>query len=148
MKVLLIGYGCELRGDDAVGQLIARTVAEWHRPDLRCLAVPSLVPELCAEMSQADGVLFVDAGAVSEVGISELRGRRCDALGHTSDPANLLALTEVVYDRKPRAWLVTVPAREFEPGLGLSALAQAGVAAALARIETLLNKLALQLLPV
>jgi Ni,Fe-hydrogenase maturation factor len=60
------------------------------------------------------------------------------ALGHTGDPRALLALTRALYGRCPLAWSITVPARSFAFGAGLSAMAERGLAAALRHIDDLI----------
>ena len=58
---LVIGYGNELRGDDAVGPCVAGRVAGWRRPEVDGLAVHQLRPNW-RRCSRAEMVVFVDAG--------------------------------------------------------------------------------------
>ncbi len=137
---LVIGYGNELRGDDAAGPRTARAVAAWGRPEVAGLAVHQLTPELAAALAEAEVVVFVDA-RVDDDG-REACLRRLEAapgadMGHISDPHWLLAVTEALYSRGPEAWLATIPAANFGLGGWLSATAEAGVAAALRQIDRL-----------
>jgi hydrogenase maturation protease len=137
---LVIGYGSELRGDDAVGRHVARQAAGWRRPDVRALSVHQLTPELAEPLSAADVAVFVDAGAGGGAGLVRLQRLEAApgvAPGHTSDPRWLLALTEALYGRRPEAWLVTVPAYHFALGQGLSTAAQHGASVALWEINRL-----------
>jgi hydrogenase maturation protease len=139
---LVIGYGNELRGDDAVGPQVARRVAGWRRPQVDGLAVHQLTPELAPALRDVDTVVFVDACADGEEG--EVCVRRLEAgpgagVGHTSDPRWLVALTEAAYGRRPEAWLVTIPAADFGMGGPLSATAQAGMVVALRQINRLVS---------
>jgi hydrogenase maturation protease len=139
---LVVGYGSELRGDDAVGRLVARCVNGWGRHDVRALAVHQLTPELAEPLSEAEVVVFVDACA--DDGADLVRLRRLEAApgaapGHTSDPRWLLALTEALYGRRPEAWLVTVPAHNFDLCEGLSSAAKNGAAVALWEIYRLVR---------
>jgi hydrogenase maturation protease len=119
--LLVIGYGNELRGDDGAGPRVARIVAGWSRPDVRAVAVHQLTPELAPLIADAERVIFVDAVVDGEYGWRRLIPSELIAgLGHTSDPAWLLALTAEVFGRNPEAWLVTIPARRLEVGTGLS----------------------------
>ncbi len=45
-RLLIIGYGNTLFGDDGLGQLIAQRVAEWAVPGVLALARHELTPEL------------------------------------------------------------------------------------------------------
>jgi Ni,Fe-hydrogenase maturation factor len=58
-------------------------------------------------------------------------------MGHVGDPRALLALTEIVYDRRPEAWLITVPARDVAFGVGLSAATEQGAEEALRQVRLL-----------
>jgi len=140
--LLVIGYGNELRGDDASGPCVARRVADWGRPEVDGLAVHQLTPELAAALAGAEVVVFVDARV--EDGGREVCLRRLEAgpgtvMGHTSDPRWLLALAEALHGRRPEAWLATIPAADFGLGGRLSATATAGVAVALRQIDRLVH---------
>lgn len=141
--VVLIGYGNELRGDDIIGPLAAETVAAWQMPGVRALQVRQLSPELAETLATVKVAIFVDACASldrEEVETHLIHPVAVDrALGHTSDPRGLLALTEALYGRYPTAWLITVPARSFALGAGLSPVAERGLAAALEEIHDLIQ---------
>jgi hydrogenase maturation protease len=137
-RFLVIGYGNELRGDDAVGPVTARCVAAWSRPEVDGIAVQQLTPELALALSEAEVVVFVDAGADGderEACVRPLEARPRTSFGHTSDPRWLLALTEALYGRRPEGWLATIPAADFGLGGLLTARARAGVAVALCQID-------------
>ena len=137
--ILVIGYGNELRGDDAIGPRVAEAVGTWQLPGVRVLAVPQLTPELSEDIAAARRVVFVDATSepsIHEVQVRPLDARAVDSGGsHCSDPAGLLALAQAVFGQASLAWLIAVPAADFAFGAPLSPLAQRGVEAALARLR-------------
>lgn len=140
IRFLVIGYGNELRGDDAVGPWVARNVANWNQAGVVGLAVHQLTPELAPALSEAETVVFVDAHADEDGG--GVRFHRLDAgpgavIGHISDPCWLLALSESLYGRKPAAWLATIPAAGFHIGTPLSLTARAGAVVVIRRIRCL-----------
>jgi hydrogenase maturation protease len=142
---LVIGYGNDLRGDDAVGPLAATAVAAWDMPDVQGIAVHQLMPELAEALATADLAIFVDACAPvplageAFVSVHPIEPVTVDsAIGHTGDPRALLALTTALYGRCPAAWSITVPARNFAFGAELSPDAERGLAAALQQIADLL----------
>jgi hydrogenase maturation protease len=139
-SVLVLGYGNELRGDDAVGPRIAEAVAGWDKPGVRALAVTQLTPELADALAGVERVIFVDACAEAGVSVRSLHPADGHArLGHVSDPRWLLALAELLHGRAPAAWLVTVPGRDFALGASLTPAAEEGIAAALRQIARLLH---------
>jgi hydrogenase maturation protease len=133
-ETLVVGYGNDLRGDYALGPRVAAAVAARQIRGVRVLAPRQLLPELAADLMAARRVVFVDAS-----GDPELEGVRTARvgpssneapLGHASRPGDLLALAQAVYGRCPQAWLVTVPAKRFEPGAPLSESAEEALAGA------------------
>ncbi len=149
VRTLVIGYGNDLRGDDAAGQVVARTVNDWALPGVRALAVHQLVPELAEPVAAAGRVIFVDAyrATLSNLYEGECRARRrwiepSDAhisLGHVGDPAGLLALAAALYGCDSGAWLITIPALDFSFGSDLSPITAREVAAALQFVRALVE---------
>ena len=137
---LVIGYGNELRGDDAVGQRVATAVAQWALPGVSALAVHQLTPELAAELASAELAIFVDADQTL-VG-DAIRTQPIEPVGaasvsaHSADPRTLLALTHATYGVTPRAWWVGVAAQHFDYASELSPATWRAAAAALRWIRS------------
>jgi hydrogenase maturation protease len=144
---LVLGVGNDLRGDDAAGPLVARTL-EWqleragHRT-WRAMAVHGLTPELVDDLAAVAQVYFVDAAAdpallaprwfVHEPGARH----RQPLLGHALDAAGLLAWCAELHGRAPQAATLALPARSFELGAPLTPPAAAAVTVALAELRRL-----------
>ncbi|MFO0846679.1 MAG: hydrogenase maturation protease [Gemmataceae bacterium] len=137
MRLLVIGYGNELRGDDGVGPRVARAVHAWRMPGVVARATHGLAPELAEELARAESVVFVDARAGAEGGLEvvELVPGPPAGLGHASEPRWLLGLAESLWGHRPRAWLLTVPAERLGVGEGLSEMGARGLADALTEIR-------------
>ncbi len=133
--ILVIGYGNELRGDDAIGLRVAEAVAAWELPGVRALAVHQLTPELSEAIAAARQVIFVDATTEPTVHEVQVRPLDAPAVGpggsHRSDPRGLLALTQALFGQAPPAWLLVVPTADFAYGAPLSPLARRGLEGAL-----------------
>src|SRR5690242_14390472 len=121
VSFVVIGYGNELRGDDAVGPYVARVVRSWMLPDVQVVAVHQLTPELAEVVAGADAAIFVDACVPTET-IHSISIRAIEPLGlpfasaHSGDPQMLLALADALYRHCPQAWWLTIPATQFEFG--------------------------------
>jgi hydrogenase maturation protease len=141
-RLLVIGYGNSLRGDDAAGRLVADTVASWGLPGVAARSTHQLVPELTEELSQTACVVFADATAEEcEVQLWRLgsdAARRF--LNHTCDPNGLLSLARELYGFRPLAWMLTIPGRDFGFGERMSASAQSNATKALALIKSLTQR--------
>jgi len=140
--ILVIGYGNELRGDDGLGPLVAKSVAAADIPGVRVLSVRQLLPEFAADLAQARLVVFVDASdAWSESGV-EVRSLAAetatDWCTHRADPRTLLALTRTIYGQTPEAWWLTASGRNFDFGEGLSGVAEENARQALACLKRLI----------
>jgi len=130
---LVIGYGSDLRGDDAAGRHVVRRVADLGLSGVATLEVHQLTPELATALGSHRRVVFVDAAAgVDEVAAVAVSAAPEPSPGtHHATPAGLLALARSALGAEPgEAVLVTVPAAGFDLGAGLSPLARRGVARA------------------
>jgi len=116
-KVLVIGFGNTLRGDDAVGIHAAELVATRH-PEIECVCVHQLVPELAEQVASCSLVFFIDA----QQGCSRPEARLItpgtetdQPRTHFISPESLLALSRQLYQHTPaKTYVVGIPASEFE----------------------------------
>ncbi|MEM9484282.1 MAG: hydrogenase maturation protease [Cyanobacteria bacterium P01_F01_bin.116] len=143
---LVIGYGNELCGDDAVGPWVAMVVDEWKLPAVKSLAIPQLTPELSTELAKTNYVIFVDACGqktvqtvqIDPVVVYEEQSSSMAFAAHSYDPLALLNLTQRLYHRHPQAWLLQIPIESCDLGGELSSKAHQGCARALRSIEQFL----------
>ena len=141
--ILVIGYGNDLRSDDAVGQKVANAIASEELPHVTSLCVHQLTPELAAFLATSDLAIFIDACYASvceNVRVQAIAPTNSTAIGgHTGDPRSLLALTQALYNQVPNAWWVTIPGTNFELGDRLSPIAERGIQVALEQIYHLIK---------
>ena len=143
-KLLVIGYGNELRGDDGVGPTVAEIVDGWNLNGVQSLVCPLLTPELADPISQARLAVFVDAAVdgTGQVELSRLEPHEsCQIMAHAADPRTMLALARDVFGHTPAAWWLKIPASELEFGRLFSPPAQRGVSVALEKLRTLCKAL-------
>ncbi|TVQ22410.1 MAG: hydrogenase maturation protease [Leptolyngbya sp. DLM2.Bin15] len=141
--MLIIGYGNTLRGDDGAGYYIAEQMADqiashsWT--GVRSLSVHQLLPELAAEMTDVQTVIFVDAAMPSEI-IAQPRLEPLAAkattptLGHHLDMRSLLDLAHRLYGATPTAYRLLIPTQTFDIGITVSPLTQAAIALAMSTL--------------
>lgn len=142
--VLLIGYGNGLRGDDAIGIVIAEAVDAWSLPNVKVIACHQLTPELSEDISAAALVIFADAAATGtpgEVTVTAVEpADPTTSSAHAGDPAKLLGMAQLVFGKCPPAWYVTVAAEDMGFREGLTETARRGVDEAVVRIRELLDQ--------
>jgi hydrogenase maturation protease len=139
-KALVVGYGNPLRGDDAVGQVVAQALAATT--GIEAISCHQLLPELAERLAGVELVVFVDAAVDLPAG--EVRTMRVEAeptttLGHHATPATLLALATQVYGQAPEAFLVSVGAASLEIGETLSGPVASAVPKAIAAVQIVLT---------
>jgi hydrogenase maturation protease len=152
---LLIGYGNCLRRDDGSGTALAKMVCEnAGYDDIRVIETHQLVPELAEQVAAPDvtAVIFMDASVVQgkkevpcmlvEVEMRKLNsGAVTPSFAHYCDPSTLLSYAELLYSRKPPAWLVSIPGVDFTCGEGFSETALHSLAVAQEMVLNLLDRL-------
>lgn len=115
-RVLIVGYGNPLRGDDGFGYRAAeRLRSEIDDPEVEIVALHQLTPELMDPLSRAEIAVFIDAAwpapAVCRAGA---------AFTHHLTPAALVGGARTIYGRAAEATLLTTPGENFEFGESLS----------------------------
>ncbi len=118
-RILVIGYGNELRGDDGAGRKLAEEVEGWGLEEVDTLSVRQLTPDLAAEIAGRPRVVFADATAASE-GNTEVKvmgltiGQTVAARSHHCGPSELLSLAAQLNGRIPDCFLLTIPGECFD----------------------------------
>jgi len=132
MRLVVLGWGNDARGDDALGPLLTRRLVERF-PDLDVIEDYQLQIEHALDLEGFDAALFIDAArhlvepfAFREIGPSATRTPTTHAL---TPEAVLQVYADVLRRAPPPAFLLALRGTSFELGEGLSA----GGAEALAR---------------
>lgn len=154
-RMLVLGFGNTLRGDDAAGPLAVEAVAALNLSGVTVETRHQLTPELAELVAGFNQVVFVDAepapdvddqqpARMREIVPVEAGPARLSVFGHHQDPGTLLGLARCLYGATPRAWLVTIIACSFELGAKPSLPCAQGIARAVDLVEDLAEKLAAQ----
>jgi hydrogenase maturation protease len=140
--IAVVAYGNPLRSDDGVAWRIAERLESAGDPVV-ALTLQQLTPELALVLSQATGVIFVDAAAgpvAGEVSCADVHpAGPVASFTHHLRPASVLALARGLYGATPRAALVTVVGERFDLGEGLSPVVKRAVPRALRVIRRLVR---------
>ncbi len=119
--VLVVGYGNSIRGDDALGQVVAEQIEQQLLPDdhVRVLTLEILTTDLAADLAQVRLAIFLDAAAYGEVGQVECRRLQPDpvsaaSMAHKLSIPALLAFSREFFGRAPLTYLISSPGATFE----------------------------------
>jgi hydrogenase maturation protease len=143
-RVLVIGYGNPLRGDDALGRVIAEHMLGSPRPEgIDVIVTHQLTPELAEPISRADLVIFADAAVGLPPGrmrivpiVSETAATQ--SFAHHCGPERLLAAAQRLYGHRPEAWSISVGGAKWDLGARLSREVEMIVPALMHHIELLI----------
>jgi len=125
-RILVIGYGNPLRGDDGFGVYVAeRLHHEGVGEQVTLITRHLLTPELAEDLSEAEFVLFIAVSSSSPYGAQICRRIRpglsvVQSFASGLSPESLLSCTQAVYDHLPQGLLVEVGSSRFDQGACLS----------------------------
>jgi hydrogenase maturation protease len=142
-QILVIGYGNTLRSDDGIGQIVAREVEGWNLPQVQCIYVHQLTPELAEKIALSETVIFVDASIeTQQVTLTPIQNtENSQNWTHHLTPASLIYLTEFLYQTKPQAYLIHIPIENLNFGEEISNLVEKRKKEVLAIISNIINTL-------
>jgi len=136
-NILIIGYGNSTRQDDGLGVYVAGALGE-QIPNIDVEITQEIGSEICEEISDYGLVFFVDAGIdqEEEFVIRELLAKfRSTPFSHHIHPETLLAMTEKLFNRIPKAYLISIKGYRFDFGFEISQEAKVNAEKAIREIE-------------
>jgi hydrogenase maturation protease len=158
MKTLLIAYGNPYRGDDGIGAWILQNLKgdrllyfasedrgevteDCKTKTLDKLILQELTLDLAETLAQYDRVVFIDAAISGEpVTWRELKANNVSSpLSHHLPPEKLLFYAELLYQKAPQAFLLSVRGDSFEFEEHLSPMAESNSRLALTQLEEFLS---------
>jgi hydrogenase maturation protease len=145
VNTLIIGYGSPIRGDDAIGPLVADHLARHALPPgVSVISRHILTAELVTDLAEQERVIFLDAAADAAPG--EVRCQRItpngdtlSSMAHFLDPRELLAWCAALYGRVPESFLISAGGASFEyANYQLTPTGEAALTHMLAQVQQLL----------
>lgn len=126
-KILIIGYGNSLAGDDALGFYTVQELVGSEMPEnVTVKYIHQLMPEHASDISEHDTVIFIDAEESDVPGEIKCRKIVKNDLHDTSSAAHeytldsILLLSGELYGKMPEVYLVTVTGKYFLTGGSMS----------------------------
>ena len=135
-RVLIIGYGNPLRGDDGFGWRAAeRLRSAIDDPQVEVRALHQLTPELMEPLSRVDRAIFIDAAWPAPAAC-----RTGSVFTHHLTPAALIAGSRTLYGHAAEATLLTTPGENFDFGESLSPGVERALDETIARVHAILRR--------
>lgn len=134
-SLLVIGYGDREKSDEGAGCRIAEIIQQNNWKDIDGLSVPYLTPSLSSLMIRAKTVIFVSSYFLFEKMKPEIMIKHFlpddkkdeTNLDHPEPPFSLLSFTESIYNKKPNAFWILIPAINYQKGEDFSLSTQAAI---------------------
>ena len=123
MRLVVLGWGNESRGDDGLGPLLLRRFAEANWPDTVAIEDFQLQIEHALDLEGAECALFIDAGKGTPAPFTfcEIAPRAGDVhTTHALSPEAVLDVYARIKGPPPPAFVICVRGESFELGEGLS----------------------------
>ena len=133
-KILVIGYGNSLAGDDALGFYTVKKLLETDLPqNTTAKYIHQLMPEHSLEFTGYDKIIFIDAeeseipGEIRhrEIHRSDLKDTAAAAHEFTLD--SILLMGYWLYGKMPEIHLITVTGCNFDTGESMTPAVEAGI---------------------
>jgi Ni,Fe-hydrogenase maturation factor len=113
-KYLVVAWGDPNGGAGAAGLAIAGSLAGEVAEDVEIRCCERIGPELIADVASVDHVIFIDAHSRPgwpDLVVEEVEpAKDYSPEGTCSGPRELIAMSAVLYHRRPTAWLVATRA--------------------------------------
>ncbi|MFZ2490513.1 MAG: hydrogenase maturation protease [Thermoanaerobaculia bacterium] len=154
-RILILGYGNTLRGDDGLGCRAAERLTHLDgRSGVRVIAAHQLGIDFAELVADAELVVFIDAsreglpGELRTSNVRSLPATEAEAvMTHHLTPETLLAVSRVLYGGAPEAVVVTLTGAAFDLSEELSPIVQAELPGLVQKVERLVRKHAEQFEP-
>lgn len=139
--ILLLGYGNPSRGDDALGVLLLEQILEAYLDEVELLTDFQLQIEHALDLKNRQLVLFADASVANTQAVELRQLQPLFDNSYTTHAMNPAAVMQVYHDiektQPPPCFLLTMQAKEFELGSGLSDTAAHSLQIAVELVEKL-----------
>lgn len=114
---VIIGYGNELRGEDAFGVDVINELQKLSLKDTKLISVFQLTPEIVLELLDADEIIFVDACSDEKnhyslsCSLSEQNGLN---LSHHISPKTIIYMLNGLYNKDPKFYIYSMMSSSFD----------------------------------
>lgn len=144
MRVVIIGCGDPLHGDEAIAWEAARELCSlWAITSVLVRFCDRLTNELATAVAKADLVIFIGTNArdlPGRIASEHIHMLPPPELNAPLEPAGLLGFVNDRFGVAPEAWRFTVGADRFSPGAGISDSVRAAMPGLLGQVSDLVSR--------
>jgi hydrogenase maturation protease len=114
---VIVGYGNELRGEDAFGVDVIKKLQKFHLKNTKLISAFQLTPEIVLELLEADEIIFIDAcnNEKNHYALAcSLSEQSRFNLSHHISPKTIIAMLESLYDKHPNFFIYSMMTKSFD----------------------------------
>lgn len=114
---VIIGYGNELRGEDAFGIDTIKRLQKLELKDTKLLSMHQLMPEIVLQLLDADEIIFIDACYDEKNHYTlacSLTEQNNLNLSHHISPKTISQMLKSLYAKMPKFFIYSMMSKNFE----------------------------------
>ncbi len=114
---VIIGYGNNLRGEDAFGVDCIKELEKYKLKDTILISTFQLTPEIVLELLDCDEIVFIDASYSIENQYKlacSIEQQNSSILSHHITPKTIIKLLNTIYDNYPTYKLYSMSTNSFD----------------------------------
>jgi len=114
---VIIGYGNELRGEDAFGIDTIKELQKLELKNTKLLSMHQLTPELVLQLLDADEIVFIDVSydAKNHYALAcSLTEQNNLNLSHHISPKTIICMLKSLYTKSPKFFIYSMISKNFE----------------------------------
>lgn len=112
----IIGYGNELRGEDAFGLDVIKEMQKLELKDTKLISASQLTPEITLELLDADEIIFIDASLDEQHHYAlacSTREQNSMNLSHHISPKTIIYMLNSLYEKYPKFYIYSMMSNSF-----------------------------------
>ena len=113
---VIVGYGNELRGEDAFGIDVIKELEKFHLKNTKLISAFQLTPEIVLELLEADEIIFIDAcnNEKNHYALAcSLSVQSRFNLSHHISPKTIVYMLESLYEKHPNFFIYSMMTDSF-----------------------------------
>lgn len=114
---IIIGYGNELRGEDAFGLDAVKELQKIELKDTKLISAHQLTPEIVLELLEADEIVFIDTcyNDKNHYALAcSLKEQNNLNLSHHISPKMIIYMLNSLYDKEPKFLIYSMMSCSFD----------------------------------
>ncbi|OHE11564.1 MAG: hypothetical protein A3J96_07715 [Sulfurimonas sp. RIFOXYC2_FULL_36_7] len=114
---VIVGYGNELRGEDAFGVDVIKKLEKFHLKNTKLISAFQLTPEIVLELLEADEIIFIDAcnNEKNHYALAcSLSVQSRFNLSHHISPKTIVSMLENLYEKHPNFFIYSMMTDSFD----------------------------------